>query len=171
MLRNRNWLIGVLCFLFATTAAAQLTGPAALPAGFGATVSIDQHQYVTDFMPPGVTPPSIKMTLVVFNRASTPVTFTFPTSQRFDFSIKDSSGVEVWRWSTGRGFQPVVGTITLPPGQSVTFPVTQHFVSRTGAPLPQGIYTLTGELTSRDGSTWLPRSMSGTVSFKHTHVF
>lgn len=144
----------------------------AFPAkGFGVSVSIDQPQYWTDFMPPGVRPPSIGMHLTVYNNSDQAVTFNFPNSQRYDFAVVDSSGREVWRWSDGKGFLQVLGSMTLKPGAAVTFSTEHTFTDGTGSPMPEGVYTVLGELTARDGQSWTKRTMEGKVSFRHSHVY
>jgi hypothetical protein len=170
-IRNHKWLVGILCLLVSATSLAQSTGPIAPPSGFGVMVSVNQSEYWTDFMPPGVRPPTIRMSLTVFNNSNTAVRFAFPSSQRFDFSIYDSNGTPVWRWSDGRAFLSVVGYLTLQPGQSVTFPYEHKFANQDGSPLAQGLYTLKGELVARDSATWQRRPMEGIVSFKHSHVY
>jgi hypothetical protein len=168
----------MVCSLSATWAVhAQQAGSdsstkAAFPApGFGVAVSIDQPEYWTDFMPPGVRAPTIGMTLTVYNNSDQSVTFQFPTSQRYDFAIRDSSGREVWRWSDGRFFLQVLGSLTLEPGDAVRFKTEHEFVDEQGEPLPEGVYTVQGALTARDGQNWVKRTMEGRVSFRHSHVF
>jgi len=139
--------------------------------GFGATVTIDQPEYWTDFMPPGWRPPRIRMTLKVFNHSLIPVTFDFTTSQRFDFAIYNSAGTEVWRWSADKGFYQVIGQITLNPGQSVAYRTSHSFVDDSGNAMPEDLYTLEGELTATDFELWVPRTMSGKVSFWHDYVY
>lgn len=99
------------------------------------------------------------------------VTFSFPSSQRYDFAIIDSSGQEVWRWSNGKMFLQVIGSLTLKPGSAITFKAEHRFVGERGDPLPEGIYTVLGELTARDGQSWLKRIMGGRASFRHLHVY
>lgn len=138
---------------------------------FGVIVAIDQHQYYTDFMPPGWRPPTIKMVLEVFNYTMSPVTFDFSDSQRYDFSICNSQGVEVWRWSNGKAFFQVIGQVTIPPGQTVIYSETLRFVDALGNAMPVGLYTLKGELTATDMQLWVPRVMDGRVSFWHKYVY
>jgi hypothetical protein len=138
---------------------------------FGVIVAVDQHQYYTDFMPPGWHPPVINMKLEVINYTMTPVTFDFSDSQRYDFSICNSQGVEVWRWSNGKGFFQVIGQVTIPPGQTIIYSETLSFVDTTGNAMPVDLYTLKGELTATDMQLWVPRVMDGRVSFWHRYVY
>jgi len=139
--------------------------------GFGATVTIDQPEYYTDFMPPGWRPPVIRMVLKVFNYSLIPVTFDFTTSQRFDFAIYNRNGVEVWRWSADKGFWQVLGQVTLNPGESVSYKTSHRFVDDDGEAMPVDLYTLEGELTATDLQLWVPRTMKGQVSFWHKYVY
>jgi hypothetical protein len=165
-------LLSLSMVLLGTQAAAQAqTTTVPRVAGFGALVSINQPEYWTDFMPPGVRIPEITATLTVFNQSKLPVTFSFPSSQRYDFAIANSDGVEVWRWSNGRFFLQVLGSLTLNPGQSVTFTEKIRFADRSGHPFPQGLYTLTGGLTSREPQSWNKWAAEGSIGFKHYYVY
>jgi len=139
--------------------------------GFGISVSISQSDYWTDFMPPGWRPPVISMCIRVFNRSLIPVRLQFTTSQRYDFSIYNSRGYEVWRWSDDKAFLQVMGEIVLNPGESIVYTTSIKFADKTGQPMPVDLYTLKGELTTVDFTRHLPRIMEGTVSFEHTYVY
>ena len=47
------------------------------------------------------------------NQTGTPVRLEFTNAQRFDVSIGDAHGNEVWRWSAGRMFATVMGHETM----------------------------------------------------------
>ena len=138
---------------------------------FGVSVTIDQPEYRTDFMPPGWRAPVISMALRVFNHSYMQVTFDFSTSQRYDFAIYNSNGTEGWRWSDDKAFLQVSGQITLEPGESVRYAVKHEFVDSMENPMPVDLYTLKGELTARDTELSAPRTMEGEVSFWHTYVY
>ncbi|MEA3477800.1 MAG: BsuPI-related putative proteinase inhibitor, partial [Bacteroidota bacterium] len=142
---------------------------------FGISVAIDQPAYWTDFMPPGWHAPVISMALRVFNHSYIPVTFDFTTSQRYDFAIYNSNGIEVWRWSDDKAFLQVLGQVTLEPGESVRYAVKHKFVDSCNdtkeKPMPVDLYTLKGELTARDTQLLVPRTMEGEVNFWHTYVY
>jgi hypothetical protein len=139
--------------------------------GFGVSVSISRPEYWTDFMPPGWRPPVIPMRIQVYNHSRIPVRFHFTTSQRYDFSIYNSRGYEVWRWSDDKAFLQVQGEIILNPGESVTYTTSIKFVDKNGEAMPVDLYTLKGELTAVDLSRNLPRVMQGIVSFDHMYVY
>jgi len=58
----------------------------------------------------------IQMLCKITNLGSDSVTFTFGTTQIYDFYISDSS--EIWRWSWGKYFLQVITEIILAPGDS-----------------------------------------------------
>jgi hypothetical protein len=60
-----------------------------------------------------VSPGGVELTLYVTNAGPTPVIFTFPSAQRYDFGVIAESGEEVWRWSDGVSFAQVVTVDTL----------------------------------------------------------
>jgi hypothetical protein len=69
---------------------------------------------------------------------------TFNTSQRYDFSITDSSGKEVWRWSKDRMFLMVMGQERLNEKRNeLTY--SQTFAGQ----LPPGRYTISGKIVSK----------------------
>ncbi|KXA88643.1 hypothetical protein AKJ62_04760 [candidate division MSBL1 archaeon SCGC-AAA259D14] len=44
----------------------------------------------------------------------------FKSGQRYDFVIKDGDQ-EVWRWSEGKMFTMATGTVTLEPGEKISY--------------------------------------------------
>ncbi len=49
------------------------------------------------------------------NQTGTPIRLEFTSAQRFDVTIGDAHGNEVWRWSAGRMFAVVMRHETLGP--------------------------------------------------------
>lgn len=139
--------------------------------GFGAIISINQPEYWTNLMPPGVTVPQITAKLTVFNYSKIPVTFSFPSSQRYDFAITNSTGVEVWRWSDDKFFMQALGSLTLKPGQATTITEQIKFADKSGNPFPEDQYTITGGLTSREPQSWNKWAAEGSVGFRHYYVY
>jgi hypothetical protein len=140
-------------------------------ASYGVQVSMDLPIYYNNLMPSFVNNPwpTARVLLAVRNNTEMPVSFTFPTSQRFDFIVRDALGNEVLRWSDARAFLQVIGHETLVNG-SRHYPVEITLKSRKGEILPPGFYTLTGHLTLQD---WEPgiSNMSGTVTFEIQNVY
>ena len=128
---------------------AAYVGGAELPAeSYGIELSLDRPLYYSNFMPPIVEPwPTARVRLTVRNTTDLPVTFTFPTSQRFDFVVHDSLGKEMSRWSDGRAFLQVSGQEVLAK-ESRRYSADLALRTRDGKPLPSGFYRLTGHLTT-----------------------
>jgi len=137
---------------------------------YGVQVSMDRPVYYNNLLPMIYSPwPTAQVMLVVRNTTGIPVTFTFPTSQRFDFIVRDAFGKEVLRWSDGRMFLQVVEQETLL-NESRHYPAEIILKDRDGEVLPPGFYTLTGYLTLQN---WEPgiSSTLGTVTFKVQNVY
>jgi hypothetical protein len=79
-----------------------------------------------------VRPADVRLVLHVTNTARTPVTFTFPTSQRYDFMVETESGEPVWHWSGDRAFLQVITEARLEPGETWTVQETWDPGSRVG---------------------------------------
>ena len=91
----------------------------------------------------------VPLKLEVANTREEAVEFTFPSGQRFDFLI-ERAGKEVWRWSFGKQFIQVFTSLTLEPGQSVTYEVEWPQVDNAGRAVPPGSYAATALLTATE---------------------
>jgi len=127
--------------------------------GLGVLVKSDAPVYTNNLMPPVVALPVLEADLIVFNFGDQPVTFTFPSSQRFDFVIRDKEGKEMYRWSDGQAFLMVTGSETLH-NDMLKYKVRIPLDLGDLKPYPDGLYTLEGILTSYD------RPMKGAVTFQ-----
>jgi Intracellular proteinase inhibitor len=78
----------------------------------------------------------------VTNRAATPRTLTFRTSQQADITLR-RGGVVRYRWSEGRSFIPVVDRRRLPAGRSLTFVLADRI------DVPPGRYEVVATVTAR----------------------
>ena len=85
----------------------------------------------------------VRVTLEVTNRSPETVRLTFLTGQRFDLSLRNVSGREVWRWSDGRLFMQALGEEVLKPSPGVL-----RFDATIPAPRGEGRYTLHGKITA-----------------------
>ena len=134
-------------------------------APYGIEVSLDRPLYYNNLMPPIINPwPTARARLVVRNKTELPVEFTFPTSQRFDFIVRDALGKEILRWSDGRAFLDVIGRESLV-NRSRSYSADIALKSRDGKQLPAGFYTLAGFLTTQGSASGLLQ-MTGTVIFE-----
>ena len=92
---------------------------------------------------------AVEITLRIINCASVPLTRSFPSSQKYDFSATPLGGTEVWRWSSGMTFDEPLD-VTMQPGEEFTFSETWHQVDNEGQPVEAGEYELRGESTGCD---------------------
>jgi hypothetical protein len=117
------------------------------------SVTIDRSRYGGEGVP--------VMTARVTLRAtqSQPLELTFPSGQRFDLELKDSTGKPVYRWSADKVFPLIFGTEQFGPGERNW--VVQVPLSASGQRLPAGSYTAEAWL-----ATAAPRSYAASVGFE-----
>ncbi len=89
---------------------------------------------------------AIPARLVLTNTSSGPVTLRFTSGQRYDFSVHDASGRQLWRWSDGRAFTMVLGSETLPPGGAL------NYDERLDPALEAGPHTIRGTITAEESA-------------------
>ncbi len=65
-----------------------------------------------------VRPDRVHLLLHVTNGGREPVSFTFPTSQRYDFAVTAQAGEQVWQWSSDMAFLQAISHDTLSPGDT-----------------------------------------------------
>ena len=127
------------------------------------SLSIDQPVYIPNLMPP-VTPdravPVMRARMTIRNTTNFPLRLNFPSGQRFDLVIRDSSGQDIYRWSATRLFTQETGTLELSPGEK-TFSAEIPLGQQAGRPLPQGGYVAEAWLTTAD-----PSAYRASVSFE-----
>ncbi|MFZ5648415.1 MAG: BsuPI-related putative proteinase inhibitor [Bacillota bacterium] len=63
----------------------------------------------------------VNITFTKINISSQPITLNYTTGQRFELEAVRADGTVVWRWSQGRVFPQVTGTVTLQPGGTQVF--------------------------------------------------
>ena len=86
---------------------------------------------------------TVVFTLHVSNPTPSAVRLTFPSGQRFDFTVGSLSGEVLWTWSAARSFMQSVGEMTLGPGESTDFEAAWESAK-------PGEYSVTGVVTSSD---------------------
>jgi len=94
----------------------------------------------------------VNIEFCVFNRTGEEITFYFRNAQRYDFTIGDEEGNEVWRWSEGRMFAQMLGEEILGPNNPEVIYATEY-----KGKLSPGYYKVTGILVPQD------RLMSGSI--------
>jgi len=84
----------------------------------------------------------VTMTLTVKNPSADPIKVTFPSGQKYDFVVTDSTtGRDVWRWADGKGFTMALVDQTVPGNGSLVF--TERW-----KPVGRGRYLVHGLLVS-----------------------
>jgi hypothetical protein len=63
----------------------------------------------------------IEFQLTLTNNSSRSVEVRFPSGRTHDFAVIDSTGREVWRWSTGKMFTQVLQNKSIAPHDSISF--------------------------------------------------
>jgi len=85
--------------------------------------------------------PSIKVTLSVRNKGKRTYTLSFPSSQRYDISVKSASGQVVYTWSADKEFVEAIGTILINPSDIISYSETVALGEFASPPSP-GAYTV-----------------------------
>lgn len=117
--------------LTACAGSTERDGEAGLPQDMAASLEVN------------VTASTVRVVLHVTNVGESPIVYTFPTSQRYDFVVMRGEE-EVWRWSEGAAFLQVVSRDTLAPGESWDMEAVWDPGTRSGR------FTATGVLTARE---------------------
>ncbi len=112
--------------------------PVPVASGFGASMSTDRAGYRSG--------DTIRITFEVFNHTPAPVRFDFGNGQRYDVSVEDQLGNEVWRWSRGRMFTMALGQETVGPAN----PRLRYEIEYK-ADLAPGRYSIEGVLADTSG--------------------
>ena len=92
----------------------------------------------------------VRMTFTVVNTSGHPVTYNFPTGQRFDITATNAAGAAVWDWAAGRRFSQNLASLPLPPGKSLVYRAVWNGRGLSGRPVPPGAYALSAHLTSNN---------------------
>ncbi len=87
----------------------------------------------------------IKVTLRVVNRGDKAVRLFFPMGQRYEITLEDASGREIWRWSRGRFFAQVLGEEVLNPKGGILL-----YTATLPAQKVPGRYKVRGSIVSRN---------------------
>lgn len=85
----------------------------------------------------------------VKNETGKEITLDFTSSQRFDYSIVNSKGEEVFLFSSVSSFLQVIGKEVLSPGEQLSYDIYVKDVE-----LSRGKYTLNAWMTPRTGNVY-----------------
>ena len=94
----------------------------------------------------------VNIEFCVFNRTGEEITLYFRNAQRYDFTIEDEEGNEVWRWSKDRMFAMMLGEEILGPRNPEVI-YTAEYKDR----LNPGCYKVTGIFVAQE------KPMSGSI--------
>lgn len=111
----------------------------------------DQQEF-TFFAEPVVLPDRIDFELALTNEGEDPLTFVFPSSQKYEILVNDKGGETVFRYSADKMFSQALQKITLAPNQTVSWTEEWNFQS-TGTDMKPGEYQVVAKLkaTKVDG--------------------
>src|SRR5262249_28084356 len=126
----------VLVLVVAVLSLPRPPGSAATTPSFSLTLATDKATYQRG--------ERIGMTLRLTSATET-VRLEFPTSQRFDFTLRDARGARVWQWSEGRMFGQVLGSETLGPARTQIV-----YDAEFQGELPPGRYQLEGAILATE---------------------
>ncbi len=79
---------------------------------------------------------TVNISVSVTNIGNQSINLTFPTAKTGDFSIIDSDGTEIYRWSEGKYFIQVITTLTIKPKETVIL------LTNEWKPSIEGTYTI-----------------------------
>lgn len=119
-------------------------GTPAFPFQFEGPIGIDLTTFGT-FFEEGE---SIQLAITVAVRE--PTTLYYRTSQRYDLTVTDSDGQEVWRWSRDRAFAQVTEEVQLEAHDMLPFGETWDQRDNDGQQVPLGNYEITAESSHCD---------------------
>lgn len=96
---------------------------------------------------------AVEVTIAVKNVGGGPAAITFPSGQRYDLAVRRPRGDEVWRWSHDKAFIQVIQTVTLKPGEALSFKVAWDQRDLQGRRVDPGTYEVIAIITGRgDGA-------------------
>lgn len=83
------------------------------------------------------------ITLQVKNTSLLPVTTSYSTEQKYDFTARDANGAAVWTWSYGKTFGSSTSK-TFAPGETWVVQESWTFADNAGSGVIDGTYSITG---------------------------
>jgi intracellular proteinase inhibitor BsuPI len=83
------------------------------------------------------------ITMEVKNTSALPVTTSYSTSQKYDFTARDANGTAVWTWSYGKTFGSSTSK-TFAAGETLVIQETWAFTDNAGSGVFDGTFSVTG---------------------------
>ncbi|WP_053361858.1 BsuPI-related putative proteinase inhibitor [Bacillus sp. FJAT-27251] len=105
------------------------------------------------FVEPIAGPEKVTFELVLRNGGSTPLALEFPSAQLYEIQVKDRSGKELYRYSSGKAFAQALQTVRLAPGEAISWKETWDYQGETGR-IPEGEYKVIAELKANKANSW-----------------
>jgi len=99
------------------------------------------------------------ITMEVKNTSALPVSTSYSTSQKYDFTARDANGTAVWTWSHGKTFGSSTSK-TFAAGETLVIQETWTFTDNAGAGVFDGTFSITGTFLG----SYLGRSGAKTAS-------
>lgn len=96
---------------------------------------------------------AVQVTLTAANGGGAPVSVTFMSGQRFDLVIRRPRGDTVWRWSHDKAFIQVIQTVTLQPGENLSFQISWDQRDYQGVRVDPGPYEAVAVFLGAVGGT------------------
>lgn len=90
-------------------------------------------------------PEQAEFELFLINNENSPLTFEFPTSQKYEITVTDAKKKKVYQFSEGMAFAQVFEKITLKPQESIKWNETWDY-SAQGIRVGEGEYIVTAKL-------------------------
>ena len=90
----------------------------------------------------------VSFSLKAINTSKKPQALEFSSAQRFDISIANEAGAQVWSWAANKRFAESLGKLSLAPGESKTFEAAWDGQALPDAKIAPGTYTVQATLTS-----------------------
>lgn len=100
---------------------------------FSISIQPDEHQFTIQFY--------------LKNKSNQPIKLEFPTSQNFEWTVKDEIGREVYRYSIGKAFLQAIQEKKIKPKETLQWE-DQWDYKINGELLKKGIYSVEGWLTA-----------------------
>ena len=82
----------------------------------------------------------IEMKLTLINCGDSEVQLFFPTAQRYEVSIEDANGIQVWNSSDGKAFSQATAKEVIATGETVVYTETWEQEDAQGEQVPLGTY-------------------------------
>ena len=99
------------------------------------------------FIDPVAGPEMAEFQLYLRNNGIEPISFEFPTSQKYEITVHDANKKKVYQYSDGKAFAQAFETLTLKPQQSIKWKETWDYKTE-GIRVQEGDYTVRAKLTA-----------------------